>query len=248
MRYLILSDIHANLQALEAVLDDALRRGYDQTLILGDLVGYGADPEPVIARTFALTPAASVRGNHDKVCAGLASASDFNDVAQHSILWTRDVLPPHAMTALRALPEGPVSVGADLEICHGSPFDEDFYVFGPRDASLALAAASLPICLFGHTHQPAIFVARGSYASFVEPDDDGEGWVWEIPLERRVLVNVGSVGQPRDGDPRAAYGLLDTETRVVESRRVDYNIAEAQRRILDAGLPLRLATRLERGV
>jgi predicted phosphodiesterase len=248
VRYLILSDIHANLQALEAVLGDAARRGYDETLVLGDLVGYGADPELVMAGIDALVPAVTVRGNHDKVCAGLAPASDFNDIARDSILWTREALSPERLSALRELPQGPTLVTPDVEICHGSPFDEDFYLFDPRDAALAFSAMSGQICLFGHTHQPAIFLARGSYSSFVEPETDGAGWTWEIPAERSVLVNVGSVGQPRDGDPRAAYGVLDTSTRVVESRRVEYDIGEAQRRILDAGLPPRLAARLDRGI
>jgi diadenosine tetraphosphatase ApaH/serine/threonine PP2A family protein phosphatase len=247
VRYLILSDIHANLQALEAVLADAACRGFDHALVLGDLVGYGGDPEAVVMRMRALEPAAIVRGNHDKVCAGLAAASDFNEVARESILWTRSALSPAALAYLKQLPEGPVSVTGDIEICHGSPFDEDFYVFDPRDASRAFRSTSAPVCVFGHTHRPEAFAARGTYASFIEPDETASGCEWPLPPERRVLVNVGSVGQPRDGDPRAAYGLLDTEARIVESRRVEYDVALAQRRIRAAGMPEQLAARLQQG-
>lgn len=247
MRYLVLSDLHGNLQALEAVLADAAGEGYDQTLILGDLVGYGADPEAVITRTFALGSAALIRGNHDKVCAGLASAYGFNDIAQRSIAWTRMVLPPALLDRLAAMPAGPLTVTDDIEICHGAPFDEDYYIFDSRDASRAFVAVSRPICLFGHTHLPSLFIARAGYGMPVEPDEDGEGWTWTVPRDAHVLINVGSVGQPRDGDPRAAYGLLDTTRRTIRVRRVDYDITGAQRRILDAGLPEWLAARLEKG-
>ena len=243
MRYLILSDLHANLQALEAVLDDAQAIGYDAVLVLGDLVGYGADPQAVIDRTLALEPVAMIRGNHDKVCAGLESPMLFNDAARLSAEWTAQVLDEQHLAILRDLPKGPRLVTDAIEICHGTPFDEDHYVFDDQDASRAADAASARICLFGHTHVPAI------YATAQEPVTTIDGAEDELRLPRQapVLINVGSVGQPRDGDPRAAYGLLDDERGTIRLRRVPYDILGAQASILNAQLPDWLALRLERG-
>ncbi len=243
MRYLVLADIHANLEALEAVLADAAPAGYDQVLVLGDLVGYGGDPGAAIERTLGLQPAAIVRGNHDKVCAGLEPAMLFNDVARQSAEWTADVLSPAHRAALAALPAGPRLVTDQLEICHGAPFDEDYYVFDLDDAARALDAAAARICLFGHTHVPAVFAT---------PDDPvrhgGAGGAdLTLPSSGPVLVNVGSVGQPRDGDARAAYGLLDLDAGTLRLCRAVYDVARAQARIRAAGLPDWLAARLARG-
>jgi diadenosine tetraphosphatase ApaH/serine/threonine PP2A family protein phosphatase len=244
VRYLILTDQHGNLQALDAVLADANSIGYDRVLVLGDLVGYGADPAAIIERTLALAPEAMIRGNHDKVAAGLEPASLFNDVARQSIEWTASVLSTDDLRVLADLPKGPRTVIPGLEICHGTPFDEDHYVFDTGDAARAIAAASAPICLFGHTHVPVIF----SSASRPRPGrDDLTDDEIELPSDGCVLINVGSVGQPRDGDPRAAYGILDLERRTIVLRRVPYDIAAAQARIIAAGLPAWLALRLERG-
>jgi predicted phosphodiesterase len=244
MRYLILSDMHGNKQALDAVLEDAATLGYDATLVLGDLVGYGADPAAVIDATMALEPAAMIRGNHDKVCAGLEPATLFNDIARQSIEWTATVLSSDHLRLLAELPMGPALVIDGLEICHGTPFDEDYYVFDPDDARRAIDAAQGRICLFGHTHVPAIYaIADPPKPRRADVADDEV----ELPAEGAVLLNAGSVGQPRDGDPRAAYGILDLERNVIRMRRVTYDIAEAQKRIRAAGLPPALAARLERG-
>lgn len=243
MRYLIISDIHANAQALEAVLTDAGSLGYDATLCLGDLVGYGGDPAAVVERVLALDKVTSIRGNHDKVCAGLESSEFFNDVAKHSIDWTRGVLSAGQLQALADLDKGPRLVGDAVEICHGAPFDEDYYVFTMADAGRAIDSASAPICLFGHTHLPGIFATADDPAV---PPSDADG-VIGLPRSGPVLINVGSVGQPRDGDPRAAYGLLDLDARTIHLRRVVYDIEGAQQRILDAGLPPWLAQRLSVG-
>ncbi len=154
MRYLVISDIHANAHALEAVLADAADLGYDATLCLGDLVGYGADPAAVIDRVFALAPVGLIRGNHDKVCAGLEPATLFNEVARKAADWTGQVLGAEAVAQLAALPKGPRVVAPMLEICHGAPFDEDHYVFDATDAGRAMDAAHGRIWLFGHTHLP----------------------------------------------------------------------------------------------
>jgi diadenosine tetraphosphatase ApaH/serine/threonine PP2A family protein phosphatase len=243
VRYLALSDIHANLQALEAVLEDASRRGYDAVVVLGDLVGYGADPAAVIDRVLALSPAALIRGNHDKVCAGLDSAMQFNDIAQQSIDWTRARLSAAHLATLLALPAGPMRVTDGLEICHGAPFDEDHYIFDERDVLRAIDAASERVCLFGHTHLPGVFARTGADSAAAT----GDPGVFTLPLRRTALINVGSVGQPRDGDWRAAYGIVDLAGNTLEMYRVEYDVAEAQARIRAAGLPDWLAARLERG-
>jgi diadenosine tetraphosphatase ApaH/serine/threonine PP2A family protein phosphatase len=243
MRYLILSDLHANLQALDAVLLDAEGLGYDHALVLGDLVGYGGDPAAVIDRTLALAPATIIRGNHDKVCAGLESAALFNDAAREAAEWTTNTLGPAHLGALADLQQGPRLVTAGLEICHGAPFDEDYYVFDETDASRALDRASGRVCLFGHTHVPALFATADDPFGAETGEED------EVRLPRTgpALINVGAVGQPRDRDPRAAYGLLDLERGTLRLRRVSYDVAGAQAAILNAGLPPWLAFRLERG-
>ncbi|HEY7475421.1 MAG TPA: metallophosphoesterase family protein [Vicinamibacterales bacterium] len=244
MRYLVLTDLHANAHALDAVLADAHALGYDQVLVLGDLVGYGGDPGLVIDRTLELKPVALIRGNHDKVAAGLEPATLFNDVARRSIEWTATTLTPEQLRSLVDLPKGPMRVTNDVEICHGAPFDEDHYVFDGEDAAQAMDAASARLCLFGHTHLPAVFTTSEDQASSGAHLAEDE---LLLPKAGPALINVGSVGQPRDGDPRAAYGLLDMEKKTIRMRRVAYDIQGAQRRILDAGLPAWLAIRLERG-
>ena len=138
MRYLVLTDIHANLEALEACIADATTRGYDRALVLGDLVGYGADPNAVIECVQRLNPLAIVRGNHDKVACGLEQAEGFNSVAKSAAHWTFDLLTPDHRTWLAALPAGPHTVCDLVQICHGSPFDEDAYIFDELDALRAL--------------------------------------------------------------------------------------------------------------
>src|SRR5438552_13655639 len=129
MRYLVLTDIHANLEALETCLSDAQRRGYDQALVLGDLIGYGGDPNAVVERVRGLNPAAIVRGNHDKVAIGLDQADGFNVVAKQAARWMLEVMTPENRDWVASLPQGPHSVDSLIEICHGSPFDEDAYIF-----------------------------------------------------------------------------------------------------------------------
>jgi diadenosine tetraphosphatase ApaH/serine/threonine PP2A family protein phosphatase len=244
VRYLILSDIHANLDALEAVLADADGLQYDGVLVLGDLVGYGADPAAVMTRTFALTPTAIIRGNHDKVCAGLEAPASFNDMARASIEWTAGQLSDVERQRLADLPQGPLEVDEHVVICHGAPFDEDYYVFDADDAAQALESSTRQICLFGHTHVPAVYThLTDPLVRTPDLAEDELSW----PKEGPALINVGSVGQPRDGDPRAAYGLLDDALRTVRLRRVDYDVAAAQAKIVAAGLPELLALRLERG-
>ena len=246
MRYLVLTDIHANLEALDACLLDARSRGYDKTLVLGDLVGYGADPNAVVERIRSLKPTAIVRGNHDKVASGLEQAEGFNAVARSAANWTLEALLPESRKWLASLPEGPMVIDELVEICHGSPFNEDAYIFDELDAVRALKTSSRPLCLFGHTHYPVTFELSADAFDTLVPTAASAA---ELCLKEgaKYLVNPGSVGQPRDGDPRAAYAIVDTRRRCVELLRLTYPVEEAQEKVIRAGLPEVLAQRLAVG-
>jgi diadenosine tetraphosphatase ApaH/serine/threonine PP2A family protein phosphatase len=243
LRYLVISDVHANLEALDAVL--AAAGHHDHALVLGDLVGYGADPNAVIDRVRALPSATFIRGNHDKVGAGLENTDGFNYLARHAITWTTNTLTPERRQWLAALPQGPTIIDDLVEICHGAPFDEDVYIFDDLDAMRALRVSRRPLCLFGHTHVVAGYQVTSEMQSVGDihdtpihiPRDDGS----------RFLINCGAVGQPRDGDPRAAYGMLDSSARTLSLARVEYDVAAAQAKIIGAGLPDVLAQRLAVG-
>jgi predicted phosphodiesterase len=245
VRYLILSDLHANLDALETVLTHA-DGAWDRAIVLGDLVGYGAEPNAVIDRIRALDPIAVIRGNHDKAACGLDDGSQFNHVARIAATWTGHQLTPANRTYLRELPSGPIAIDAATEICHGSPFDEDYYIFDGDDALRGMAGTSRPLCLFGHTHLPVMFWVRNNTLEASAPGGGGETRV-ALEDDVRYLVNPGSVGQPRDGDPRAAYAVLNETARELSMRRIAYPVDQAQRRILAAGLPASLANRLALG-
>ena len=246
MKYLVVSDIHANGQALDAVLAAATGIGWDRALVLGDLVGYGADPNAVIERVQAFAPVAVIRGNHDKAACGIDDGSNFNQIARYAAAWTSETLTPPYREYLRSLPAGPQTIDEVLEICHGAPFDEDHYIFDATDARRALASARRPVCLFGHTHLPVVFEQSESTLDGFIPDEQGETLL-ELAPDTSYLVNVGSVGQPRDGDPRAAFAIYDADAGMLLMRRVPYDVPSAQRRILAAGLPASLANRLAIG-
>ncbi|HLW52092.1 MAG TPA: metallophosphoesterase family protein [Candidatus Angelobacter sp.] len=250
MRILILSDIHANLEALEACLEAA--PAHDHVFNLGDIVGYGANPNEVTDKSRSLGKV-FVRGNHDKACSGVSSVEDFNPVAGMAALWTREHLTEANLEFLKQLPHGPIAPAENLICVHGSPRDEDEYVLFPRDAYAILARAEAPLTFFGHTH------VQGAY--WIDDSNDTEGniepryksktgkqtFTFRVAPGARCLVNPGSVGQPRDSDPRAAFASYDTEAGVVTFHRVPYDIHRAQKKILAAGLPERLAFRLEEG-
>ena len=250
MRALILSDIHGNLEALQAVLT-AADGAYDTVWNLGDVVGYGASPNEVVdlVRQHA---AASVRGNHDKVCSGLDSANSFNSIARDAALWTREHLRPDAMEWLRALPAGPfVPPGTDVALAHGSPIDEDIYILNIRDAWAPLESMRQHCTFFGHTHVQGGFGWQDGRWFEVTPKHvrnlEPSSWTLPVDAGRRYLLNPGSVGQPRDVDARAAYAIYDSDASSVSFHRVPYDIELAQGRILLAGLPDRLAKRLREG-
>jgi len=247
MRYLILSDIHANIEALDAVLAHADAEGYDGALVLGDLVGYGADPNAVVERIRALNPIAIIRGNHDKVAAGVEGADSFNTAARRAVSWTSAVLTPENRAYLAALPEGPLLVDEAVEVCHGTPSDEDEYLFEVSDAVRALRESERTACFFGHTHVQIIYQLSDNEWLDVSGSDSASGRRLTLQPSTKYLINPGSVGQPRDGDPRAAYGLFDTATRELTLFRVSYPIDTAQAKIRQAGLPEVLASRLRVG-
>lgn len=246
MRYLVISDIHANLEAYDTVMEAARGLGWDRVIVLGDLVGYGGDPNAVVERVRELGPHALIRGNHDKVGSGIETADGFNAVARSAIRWTHDTLTDDNRAWLAALPAGPVDVDGAFEICHGTPFDEDAYVFDDLDALRALHASRRPLCLFGHTHvQVGYSLARNQFA--VETNGDARPCDIALRPDAKYLINPGSVGQPRDGDPRAGFGIVDSEKVTVSIHRIPYPIARAQARIVEQGLPEILAERLAVG-
>ena len=246
MRYLVISDIHANMEAFETVLEASSKLAHDRLLVLGDLVGYGADPNAVVERVRELKPHALIRGNHDKVGSGLESPEGFNAVARSAIRWTYENLTDANREWLANLPAGPVVVDDLIEICHGTPFDEDAYVFDDLDALRALHSAERPVCLFGHTHVQVGYALEGDMFTLTTLTNE-RPLVMPISETTRYLLNPGSVGQPRDGDPRAGFGLVDTDKRECTIYRIDYPIAKAQARILEEGLPEVLAQRLALG-
>lgn len=255
--YLVISDIHANLEALDATL--AAAGHHEHILVLGDMVGYGADPNGVIDRVRALPTTAVIRGNHDKVSAGIEGVDTFNPVARKAIEWTTSALTADNRAWLAALPQGPVRIDDLTEICHGTPHNEDQYVFDPAAAAQAIRSAHQPLCLYGHTHVPAVYSVKAR----AQPDDPwqsltnptvestapvvGSPFVVQMDDQSKYLVNCGAVGQPRDGDPRAAYGILDTAARSVTIVRTPYDVTAAMAKIVAAGLPDALARRLAAG-
>lgn len=245
MRYLILSDLHANLEALEAVAADARGR-YDEVLCLGDVVGYGADPNAVTEWTRA-NARVTVRGNHDRACTGQVDLSWFNPMAQAAVVWTDRMLTPENHVWLKELPQGPLEV-AGFQLVHGAPADEDQYVLNNEDAWLASKCCTTKVTFFGHTHVQGGFEFRGRRVIKIEkPSRQDPERVLEFGQADRYLVNAGSVGQPRDRDPRAAYALYDPDEPRIVFRRVEYDLAKAQRKIRDASLPGVLADRLADG-
>jgi len=242
VRYLILSDIHSNWEALEAVLEDA-RGAYDSVVCCGDVVGYGADPNRVTEWARAHL-AAVVRGNHDKAAVGLEDLEWFNPVARAAALWTEQNLTVENLSYLRALPRGPVPVES-FQILHGSPLDEDDYLMSALAALDLAQYLEVNVSFFGHTHIQGAFVLEEHAVDWIEkPDAVLERVEIEIKEGPRYLINSGSVGQPRDNDPRAGYALYAPEQRQVELRRVRYPVEIAQAKIRRAGLPQVLAERL----
>ncbi len=246
MRFLILSDPHANWHALDAVLAETAG-SYDQIICCGDLVGYNAQPGRVLEWTRAHC-ASVIRGNHDKVVAGLEDLEWFNEVAQSAARWTINQLQPEQIGYLLGLPTGPLKL-EHFHICHGSPRDEDEYITNAKEAAECFSHFELPLAFFGHTHLQGGFFAKGGRAGSIPAVQSREAEsTWQLEPDTIYMVNPGSVGQPRDGDPRAAYATYDSEEKIVSLRRVAYPIEKTADEIKAAGLPDVLAFRLFQGM
>jgi predicted phosphodiesterase len=246
MRYLILSDIHANITALESALAAAEGR-WERAVCLGDIVGYGPDPNEAIDRVRALG-CETIRGNHDKAISGITEGEEFNPMAREAVAWSRDRLTDDNLEWLRALPAGPIVLG-DFAMVHGSVRDEDEYVFVAQQAFLEMQVAPKPVTFFGHTHRQGGFMQRGSGLGVINFDPTPRPIAGRLQIETDVtyFLNPGSVGQPRDGDPRAAFAIFDSDAKVVEYWRVRYEIAAVQERMAEALLPEALILRLSVG-
>lgn len=242
MRTLILSDIHANLTAFEAVLADA--DPYDRVLCLGDVVGYGPDPNACIERIRELPNLLCIKGNHDAAILGEIDVRAFNYEARASLVWLEDVLHPENRAWLGSVPQ--VLTIEDFTLAHGSPRSPIWeYVMDVATARANLSAFETPFCLVGHTHLPGVYQQDANlfdsvHLELIEPDHP-------VKISPKAIINPGSVGQPRDHDPQAAYILHDDNENIWDFRRVAYDVSQVQDRIRAAGLPERHAQRLEGG-
>jgi predicted phosphodiesterase len=243
MRILVLSDLHANATALDTALD-AVKGRWDTSVCLGDVVGYGPDPNEVTTRLRELGTQ-TIRGNHDKAVTGLMPTGDFNPVAKAAVDWTRAQLTPDNLAWLTALPQGPLATDG-IVLIHGAFHDEDEYVFTPAQALDGLLDSSASVTFFGHTHHQGGFSYQDSSLEVLQirPRASESFAALRIELTRRYLLNPGSVGQPRDSDPRASFAIADLEHQTIEFWRVAYEIAAVQERMRAAQLPEPLVQRL----
>lgn len=243
MRLAIISDIHSNLEALEAVLAHIADQSVERVVCLGDIVGYGADPNPCCERIRNLTDDV-VAGNHDHASIGLLDAFAFNPNARTAALWTDRMLLIENRKYLEKLKLTIVLPEVDATLVHSTPSRPEAwrYLYDPYGAIYEFDSFNTWCCFVGHTHSPGAFVQdAGGRVTFVPLDHIS------LQKELRYLINVGSVGQPRDGDPRASYLVFDTETSTCDLHRVEYDIHTAQKKITQAGLPHFLAERLQHG-
>ncbi len=246
MRILVLSDLHSNHTALTAALAAAKGR-WDRAVCLGDVVGYGPDPNETTDALRELG-GATIRGNHDKAVCGLMPMDDFNPVARAAADWTRAQLTPENLAFLSALPHGPLETEG-LILVHGALYDEDEYVFTPAQALESLLDSSGALTFFGHTHHQGGFSHADSQLEVltVRPRARENRFALQLDAKCRYLLNPGSIGQPRDSDPRAGFAIADLEHQVVEFWRVPYDIAAVQTRMRAAGLPEPLVQRIAAG-
>jgi predicted phosphodiesterase len=245
VRYLIFSDIHSNIEAFEKFLGQKKVKNVDKILFLGDLVGYGPDPDRVISQFRELPHLRTVRGNHDKVIAELESSALFNPAAAFSAEWSKLKISPANFNYLKKLPKGPQVIDRCITICHGSTFDEDYYVFSQFEATESFRFMETSIGFFGHTHFPIIYYLRNDKLDVVPLSENTS-----IKLDRntRYLINPGSIGQPRDKNPAPSFVVFDSSKMEISFNRFTYEVGKTQKKIRDAGLPELLASRLEAGV
>ncbi len=246
MRYFILGDIHSNLEALEASVQRAKQAGYDSVLCCGDIVGYGPSPVEAIDGMRALN-AITIRGNHDRVAAGLDEATQFNPHARHAVYWTRAVLPDSYREYLANLPVGPLDITADAQLVHGALSHEDDYIFTEADADENFLLTNKQITFFGHSHFPVVFAdGRGNSVQATSYEFD-EFIAVKCESGKKLLVNPGSVGQPRDGDARASFAIWDADRARIEFYRAEYDVKLTQEKMRAADLSTYLIDRLAHG-
>jgi predicted phosphodiesterase len=244
MRYAIISDIHSNLEALEVVLREIDRIGVDRIVCLGDLVGYNADPNECV-RILGDRGVSSLMGNHDASACGLEEPLDFNPIARAAILWTRRVLEPGHQDLLGSLPEEG-SLNGGVRLAHGSLLHRDHYLASHSDVMenilrMREARPEIRVLFFGHTHIQIAFAYDGTRLDTVSSPK------FSIQEDKLYLINPGSVGQPRDKDPRSGFLLFDEASQTVEFIRLPYNVRACSEKIVSAGLPTALADRLHTG-
>jgi predicted phosphodiesterase len=248
MRTLVLSDLHANATALDAALDAAKGR-WDSVVCLGDVVGYGPDPNEVTSKIRELG-ARTIRGNHDKAAANVMSTEDFNPVAKAAVDWSRSQLSPENLQWLTQLPSGPLEVDR-LVLVHGAFQDEDEYVFTPAQALEGLLDSEAAVTFFGHTHHQGGFSYKSPENQLevlhIHPRPAETVAPLRLAPQSRYLLNPGSIGQPRDGDPRAGFAIADLDQHIIEFWRVPYDISAVQARMHAARLPESLIQRLSFG-
>ena len=240
MRYAIFSDIHGNLQAMDAVLDAVKQEKADRCFFVVDVVGYGANPHECIDMLRGLD-AVSIAGNHDWAVAGKVDLAYFNDLARDAIIWTQKYALREDMEFLNRLKL--LYKNEDMILAHGTLHEPEafHYLMNRFQAAESFRVMDRTVCFVGHSHTPGVFIQKEEKIQYFSHID------FHMEEKGKYLVNVGSVGQPRDHDPRAAYCIFDADTKKIILKRVPYDIAQAQKRILQAGLPPFLAGRLAAG-
>lgn len=245
MKYLVFSDIHSNLEAFKKLLATKKSKNVDAFIFLGDLVGYGPNPNEVIDLFREQNSVHYIRGNHDKVIADLESSSLFNPVAAFSAEWSKVQLNEQNQKFLKNLKKGPLVVDHFITLSHGSTFDEDYYVFSIFEAAESFKFMDTSIGFFGHTHFPIMYLLRNERIDTVSLTSNTK---IKLDPNTKYLINPGSIGQPRDKNPNPSYIIYDSQKKEITFQRFSYNFQGTQKKIREFGLPEILASRLESGV
>jgi predicted phosphodiesterase len=247
MRRLLLSDIHANMEAMDACLARSDEAGFDSVICCGDIVGYGPEPNEAVEKLKALK-AVSIRGNHDRVACGQVEPTGFNPHAKAAAFWTRDTLIEQNHAYLRALPVGPLHIGEGAQLVHGSVTDEDDYIMSESHAAESFALTETHLTFFGHSHHPAVYTCDRSGNIVEELQKNGEDLITtHLRNDMRYLINPGSVGQSRDGNTRSAFLIWDSYELRLEFYRAEYPVEVTQEKMEKVGLPRCLIERLTYG-
>lgn len=241
MRYCIFSDVHGNWEAFEAVMAAFEKENIDQHIFLGDVVGYGADPHACITGLRLLKPQILTAGNHEWGVLGLLDMEYFNEYAEAAVEWTKNLLSKEELDYLKSFRL--FCEAGDLTLVHGSLEQPARfkYILDNNDADLSLRLLRTPLCFIGHTHAAGAYFFENGEVTFTK------GPKVRIEADKKYIINAGSVGQPRDGDPKASYVIYDDKEKTAEIKRVSYDIKTAQKKIIKAGLPAWLASRLAEG-